>query len=330
MGRLFELKEWLTVEETARHLSTVFSEPVADADVLRLALDGHLTLSINFVNHAHARRGRVVPMESAHLWEVPAELAESLNLNRKDATKPLMMLKGINIDDERVLELAPEIVTLDGVYDLPMIGAEKLDVEHAYQRLTGGPEITLSCLDGAFVQEDELILLQLQESYEDNEYMRGSRAALKRLETRIENGELDRSEADRLLKRHAEDRKEFLKNRRTRPKESGYHPAGGLPTDAVFVVRTRTLREFQQRLDPIGVESSGKLASRAETTYRNIIGALLHLILGQTPSGKPHSLFKDQSAVIEALLATHQDKPGISQRTLEAKFAAAKRSLDAG
>lgn len=69
------------------------------------------------------------------------------------------------------------------------------------------------------------------------------------------------------------------------------------------------------------------LASRAETTYLNIIGGLLALMLGKSPAGNPQSVFDNQAAIISALLAHHADKPGIAQRTLEEKFAAAKRSL---
>ena len=44
------LKEWLTVPDAAKRLSVIFGEEVTEADVLRLALDGHLKLSIYFVN----------------------------------------------------------------------------------------------------------------------------------------------------------------------------------------------------------------------------------------------------------------------------------------
>ena len=57
MGKLFNLKQWLTVEDAAKHLSIVFGEPVSKADVFRLALDGELTLSVRFVNGANARPG---------------------------------------------------------------------------------------------------------------------------------------------------------------------------------------------------------------------------------------------------------------------------------
>ncbi len=68
-SKLFQLKEWLTVPEAARHLSIIFDEDVSEADVLRLSLDGHLKLSVNFVNYAQARRGKVVPYEDVEWVE---------------------------------------------------------------------------------------------------------------------------------------------------------------------------------------------------------------------------------------------------------------------
>ena len=68
---------------------------------------------------------------------------------------------------------------------------------------------------------------------------------------------------------------------------------------------------------------------RAETTYLNIIGAMLALMLGKSPNGQAYSVLDNQSAIIAALLGHHEGKPGISARTLEEKFAAAKRSLSA-
>lgn len=56
-SKLFKLKEWLTVPEAAKYLSLIFGEDVSEAEVLRLCLDGHLKLSVNFVNHAEAKRG---------------------------------------------------------------------------------------------------------------------------------------------------------------------------------------------------------------------------------------------------------------------------------
>ncbi len=75
------------------------------------------------------------------------------------------------------------------------------------------------------------------------------------------------------------------------------------------------------------VEKNNTPGIRSETTYLNIIGALIDLILGKSPNGVAHSTFINQAAIISALLAYHGDKHGISERTLEDKFSAAKQSL---
>ena len=59
LKKLLNLKPWLTIPDAARRLSVSFGEDVTEADVLRLGLDGHLTLSVNFVNHARAVPGRL-------------------------------------------------------------------------------------------------------------------------------------------------------------------------------------------------------------------------------------------------------------------------------
>jgi hypothetical protein len=75
------------------------------------------------------------------------------------------------------------------------------------------------------------------------------------------------------------------------------------------------------------VKTHGQLSERSELTYQNIIGALLQLFLDQSPAGKPLSVFKNQAAIVDAVIARHKDIPGLSKRTLDEKFAAANRSL---
>lgn len=67
---------------------------------------------------------------------------------------------------------------------------------------------------------------------------------------------------------------------------------------------------------------------RSESTYLGIVGGLLGLLLGQSPAGKPYSSFKSMEAIIDALMAHHPGQPGMSERTLWAKLAQAKRHLE--
>jgi hypothetical protein len=74
-------------------------------------------------------------------------------------------------------------------------------------------------------------------------------------------------------------------------------------------------------------QQPSKIGEKAEATYLNIIGGLIGLMLGKTPAGKTQSVFDTQTAIVDALTATYSGKQGISKRTLEEKFAAAKRSI---
>jgi len=75
------------------------------------------------------------------------------------------------------------------------------------------------------------------------------------------------------------------------------------------------------------IKSHSGLSGRSELTYRQIIGALLHLFLSRSPAGKPLSVFESQAAIVDALTVRYKDIPGLSKRTLDEKFAAANRSI---
>lgn len=71
-----------------------------------------------------------------------------------------------------------------------------------------------------------------------------------------------------------------------------------------------------------------EVSPRSEATYLNIVGGLMGLLLGKSPSGKPYSSFETMESVISALLAHHAGRPGMAERTLWAKLAQARRHLE--
>jgi len=87
-------------------------------------------------------------------------------------------------------------------------------------------------------------------------------------------------------------------------------------------------REYEQLRKISRKSTTADMGSRAETTYLNIVGGLLSLLLGNSPAGKPYSSFKTLGAVIQALLAHYEGHAGIAERTLWAKLAAAKRQIE--
>lgn len=219
MSKLFSLKEWLTIADAARYLSVLFGEEVTEADVLRLGLDGRFRLSVYFVNRSRARCGKVITWDETNwlllpkddfigdqqkqqiipgitnkcrpkppkLEELYAELCES------DQEKYYPLMREMIIDDERFLALSDDVTILEGVWDLPMIGNERPDIESRYQFLTCGPSVASGgLLAGVFVEGIDGQICHLQ---------------------------------------------------------AKHYPAIELPKDAVIVVRTEALRDFEQTLN---------------------------------------------------------------------------------
>ncbi len=344
MGKLYKLKEWVTVEEAASIITKICEEDVTYADVLRLALDGHLRLSVYFVNYAMGKRGKVSrhsPEELSaaissgnlptdlkwHTWPRGAMAALRPDLSPEEAEKHTVMLMSLRLDKDRYLTLDDRVTTLKGVWDLPMIGNEHLDIEHEYQQLTSGLEVTLEGLDGAFVEGVDGTICQLQESYDDNPYQKGSNAQLKRLEEKIAADNLGAEESKELLDRHKKDRAEWIAEKKTRPDSDNYYPAGGLPKDSLLVVRTAALRDFERRVkeletasqEPTGTEISGK----SESSYLNIIGSLCDLYW---KTAHPNNPKLNQAALIEAL-SSYNGFAGMSERNLKDKLSKAIRAI---
>lgn len=232
MSKLLKLKDWLTLDDAAKHLSLMFGEGVSKADVLRLALDGRLTLSVSFVNGAKARCGPMIQSDAVQWQEMPGLDGGTIRI-----------ADGVLLNDGSAIRLGNEVVSLRGVYDLPMLGNERLDVEHLYQQLTDGPAVTLQGLDGPFVVAED-IYCQVQASFDDNEFEPGSAAQGRKLDAFIERNGSNAEEAEALRQTYKVDRELFTKRRAERPASDCYYPAGGLPEDAVLVVRTEALAEL--------------------------------------------------------------------------------------
>ena len=296
-SKLLKLREWLTVPDAGRHLSNIFEEEVSESDLLRIALDRHLKLSVYFVNHAAARCGKIVPYEDVEWREskqisfmksgkgIPDKIKGNPQKIKEyiDQFPPTTIMKSLNLDGERYLNLDDNVTTIRGVWDLSMIGNERLDVEHKYQMLTGGPEVTLQGLDGAFVESKDGVMCQLQESFDKNEYQSGSAAQLEKIKEHIASNNIEEEKAKELLSQHKKNREEYLNKRKKKNHADDYYPAGALPRDSVLVVRTQALIDLQERLSSEESAKKKPLGIRSEKTYLNIICALLEVITGESP-----------------------------------------------
>lgn len=123
MGRLLALKEWVTLEDAAAHLQQELEETVRPADVLQLALDGALRVSVRFASgRALARLGQ-------------ARAAE-------------LEFDGVGAP---ILDLDVEPEAIDGLWDLSLAGEGSIEIERRMQQLLGGPSVESFSPAGIFL-----------------------------------------------------------------------------------------------------------------------------------------------------------------------------------
>jgi hypothetical protein len=252
LNKLFKFKEWLTVAQAAQRLSTICLEDVTEADVLRLALDGRLQLSVRFVNFAMARIGKITPIADVEYEVGPSP--DGTETDRLYGWPVLYNSDGLAVS---VVKLDAAVIRLTGVHDLPMIGNERLDIENAYQNLTGGPAFTMYGLDGTFVKRSDAPLMQLQENFDD-------------IEVKI----IGVAEREDLLDQYEKNRKIFQQKVDQKNKIDNYYPAGSLPRDSELVVRTDALQEFEQLINGETVKSGKPLSTTERHTHQIMIAAL--------------------------------------------------------
>lgn len=325
MKKLLKLREWLTVEEAANYLSAAAEEDVTEADILRLSLDGHLTLSVNFVNHA---RGRPLRIESlvdqpkvsaaardfiAYFATVPSVAADPKTAKTLEGllaeppvideteeyavglTQFLRTYRGELLPDGKgilILEgdgQKPE--RLEGIWDLLMLGAERLDIEHAYQNLTGGPSVDLVCLGGPLVSNpDRTKMYQLLDSYvRENKPIKAKSPPKVKPQVSKETREaLDRVNAilgPGAVTVNEEPQKWEWDSERV------YYPAGALPEDGTFVVRTAALRELESKLLAIDEPPEKPLHPNERRSVEQVIAALA--ATARLDISKPYAAEKD-------------------------------------
>lgn len=99
---------------------------------------------------------------------------------------------------------------------------------------------------------------------------------------------------------------------------------------------TESYRELRQEKETIEaerdslkamVDKSGLPGDRAETTYQNIIAALLDCIAGKLPGCKKHPSFASEAKLIEAIDDHFRGYAGLSKSNLSRKFPEAKKTI---
>jgi hypothetical protein len=282
VSKLFKLKKWLTVAESATYLSLAFSETVTESDIYRLVLDRHLTLSANLVNYGYARTGRSVGIDDADFYMSDnlglASINETIDKIRKERgedplirpTAPHKIIRSVAIGENQYFkrDVKNDFTTIGGIWDLVMVGNNELNIEHMFQVLTGGPEITLTCLDGIFLSQPSGEVCELQVSVDENEYQTGSNAELREIHEQIGSGSLTGKNAKKALADHKEQRVEYLSYVKSKPEKDNYNPAHLMPQDAIYVLKMSSLNALT------GKVGSGSVTDTTQRNYELAIGLL--------------------------------------------------------
>lgn len=229
-SKLFKLKEWLTLSDAARHLSLMFEEEVEKADIFRLVLDGHLKLSVNFVNLAYGKCGKLFSYdEEKELPDIEFfSLCNSLPVELKKSKDTLISgYKTIGPFPGYYLDLDEKVTTIEGIWDLPMIHGQQYYIEHEYQMLTGGPAVESPIIGAAFVTREGGQVCRLHDKLE----------GVAEYET-----------------------KHGMKTVDFDNEPNSYYPAIALPNDSILVIRTKELLNLQESLSveqpPEGVNNN--------------------------------------------------------------------------
>lgn len=152
MGKLFSLKEWLTVPEAAKHLTLVFGEDVSETDVLRLALDRRLRLSVYFVNVFAAK-----PVKQTFVDEITKCTKQSIAKGRTEMSPEMAFehllctaLEAENIPVEKKYE---SIISLQGgCWALLFNSCAQAAIEREYQKLTFNKPVKLETPGGLIIK----------------------------------------------------------------------------------------------------------------------------------------------------------------------------------
>jgi hypothetical protein len=149
LSKLLKLKEWLTVADAARRLSKSLEEEVSEADVLRLALDGRLQLSVFFTQPSPALLGTMITVEDAsdHLpgdGVIPFSI-ESMDPSEEAYWQSYYSWASNNnsVLVDKASKLVLQVKSHDeicGLWDLTMYGEERSYAENKYRDLVDTPQ----------------------------------------------------------------------------------------------------------------------------------------------------------------------------------------------
>jgi hypothetical protein len=192
VSKLFALKEWLSLADAASRLSTSFGEPVTEADLIQLALEGRLRLSLQILHTVYARRmykkleSEIEFQEIEYTLPIQYDPEQTVRTRREPVDGEVMCLPGL-CDDRELFQLGMSPIGFTRTYpdrhvvDLPLTIFSRSYLLQCFDYFRGDTEGEGECgTDKLVIQEKNGDLWHI-ESY--NDFLPGDVAIVVRTQT---------------------------------------------------------------------------------------------------------------------------------------------------
>lgn len=297
MKKLYKLKKWLTIDEAAQRLSIELGEEVTKADILQLAVEEQLRMSVYI---PHDWEGKICDI-TTDKEKADSEYTDVVT----SEYGVLRFYKYSKCRDSQFIKVNPEVFCVRaGIYELTMIGQEKLDLEYDLRESLNLEQSLVYSLDGFYVQTANGTVIEIQTEFDTKELINENlnTAVMKSIST-ITNDEciLHRSPYT----------------------GSSFYPC---PTingieGAFWCIQSAHIEEFLASLDDESANINNKL---------NVDNALI--LLGEVLQVVKSDRRKwTQGEIIDKILEKRQNEnatvKGLEQRTIEEYFSNANKRL---
>lgn len=152
-----KFKSWLTIDDAAKYLNALLSEPVEPKDILQLALDNHITLSLNFTEIVSVMEVSIKPFSEVHP-EFPSDNYDKVNFK----------------DDSYQISTYHPLHKINGLWDLKLFGAGEAYIKSRLLISLNKDEQLKNSKSSIYIQRDDKSyrLYEKLESYdEENELL---------------------------------------------------------------------------------------------------------------------------------------------------------------
>jgi hypothetical protein len=172
MSKLANLKSWLTLSDTTQYLSEKLKENVSQAALFRLAMDGHITLSIRILEPTMSNIGQAVKADKAEtMMSDQVEWPSYLTI-RVLPEKPYVIFTSPKLEHGLFFK-KERFDFVSGIFDLRWGDGVSLALRNKYQQLTGGALFDESGL-GCYLSDVKGNIYELLDLRAGKEVMTGS------------------------------------------------------------------------------------------------------------------------------------------------------------